>query len=99
VRTQACSRCTTQALPGRRHCERHAREHIIRDGQEMYVLRLYLSAAELADVEERRRSREARKRFGIQLRRVRAAEDAEDRRLMKEFLQQESGSQSEAPVA
>ena len=49
---------------------------VIRDGQEMYVHRENLTAAELADVEERKKSPLARRRFGILLRRVRKTSDA-----------------------
>jgi hypothetical protein len=50
---------------------------VIRDGEEVYVPRCdMLTAAELADVEERERSPLARRRFGALLRRIRRAEDA-----------------------
>ncbi len=53
-----------------------ARYCVIRDGQELYVLREYLTAAELAEVEKRKRSPLARRQFGALLRKVRKAEDA-----------------------
>ena len=49
---------------------------VVRDGQETYVLADRLTAAELADVEERERSPVARRRFGALLRQVRRTEDA-----------------------
>jgi hypothetical protein len=52
------------------------RGHVIRDGLEARVLWANLTASELADVEERRRSPLARRRFGALLRKVRKAEDA-----------------------
>ena len=53
--------------PVRRYC-------VIREGEESYVPRHLLTAAELADVEERSNSPEARRRFGTLLRKVRQAE-------------------------
>lgn len=49
---------------------------VIREGQELYVPRHLLTAAELADVQERGSSAEARRRFGLLLRKARQAEDA-----------------------
>ena len=55
---------------------RNARCCVIRDGQELYTRRDDLTAAEVADVEQREKSPLARRRFGILLRRARRTEDA-----------------------
>jgi hypothetical protein len=62
--------------PVRRYC-------VIREGEESYVPRHLLTAAELADVEERSNSPEARRRFGTLLRKVRQAEDAPSKAAIK----------------
>ena len=49
---------------------------IIRDGEEAYVLPEHLTPGELADVEERKKSPTARRRFAARLGRVRRAGDA-----------------------
>ena len=53
----------------RRYC-------VIRRDQELYVIESSLTAEEREEVAERKRSPEARRRFGTLLRRVRRAEDA-----------------------
>jgi hypothetical protein len=62
--------------PVRRYC-------VIREGEESYVPRHLLTAAELADVQERATSAAARKRFGILLRKARQAEDAPSKAAIK----------------
>jgi hypothetical protein len=59
------------------------REHVIRDGEEMFVLAECLTPEERAEVAERRASRAARRRFAAQL----ASITRREKRLLAEALE------------
>jgi hypothetical protein len=60
-----------------------AREHVIRNGEEMFVLAECLTPEERAEVAERRASKAARRRFAAQL----AAITRREKRLLAEALE------------